>query len=88
MKIACCNLYERYVFDDVDNRIAIAVKRNINHKIGDDFIPNTSQIRVQTTLGPVTIVTTYLPPRRVYLPCPDFPQNNLKKRPSIHNRIL
>ena len=51
---------------------AILIKTNIRHKIKDDFLTDTLQITIETTLGPINLATTYLPPRRPYFPFPDF----------------
>ena len=51
---------------------AILVKSDIMHKIKDDFLTDILQITIETNTGPINIATTYLPPRRPYLPFPDF----------------
>ena len=51
---------------------AIAVKYNINHKLYDDFHTDVLAVEIETNLGPIVISTTYLPPRRPYLPFPDI----------------
>lgn len=51
---------------------AILIKSHIKHKIEDNFITDVLQIKIETSLGPINIATTYLPPRRPYLPFPDF----------------
>ena len=51
---------------------AIAIKYNIKHKLYDDFDFDVLAVEIQTNLGPVIIATTYLPPRRPYLPYTDI----------------
>lgn len=51
---------------------AILVKANIKHILTDYFIIDTLQVTVETSTGPINIATVYLPPRRSYLPIPDF----------------
>lgn len=51
---------------------AILIKEGIHHALIDDFITDVLCIKVQTSLGWILIATTYLPPRRPYLPFPDF----------------
>lgn len=51
---------------------AILVKSNIKHKIIDDYITYVIELRVETPIGTISIATTYLPPRRPYLPFPDI----------------
>lgn len=48
------------------------MKKEITHNINDDFITDVIEVIIETTLGNVSIATTYLPPRRPYLPFPDF----------------
>ena len=58
--------------ETVNDGSAIAVKYNIQHKLFDDFDTDFLAIEIHTTQGPLVIATTYLPPRRPYLPFPDF----------------
>ncbi len=51
---------------------AIAIKTNIQHKLIDDFDTDFSAIEIQTIQGPIVIATTYLPPRRPFLPFLDM----------------
>ena len=51
---------------------AILVKENIKHKIIEDFDTDVLQISIETSTGKINIATTYLPPRRPYLPFTDF----------------
>ncbi len=51
---------------------AILIKQNIKHKVTDDFDTDILQITIETNTGPINIATTYLPPRRPYLPITDF----------------
>lgn len=51
---------------------AILIKPHIKHKIIDDFITDVLELRIETTIGTISIATTYLPPRRPYLPYPDI----------------
>ncbi len=52
---------------------AVLIKTNIKHKITNDFDTDILQVTtVDTSTGPVHIATTYLPPRRPFLPITDF----------------
>ncbi len=44
----------------------------MQHKLLDDFDTYFLAIEIHTTQGPILIATTYLPPRRPYLPFPDM----------------
>lgn len=50
---------------------AIAIKRNIQYKLLDDFNEFLA-IQITTTMGDIILATTYLPPRRPYLPIQDI----------------
>lgn len=51
---------------------AIAIKFNIQHKLLDDFDTDFLAVEIHTSLGPIIIATTYLPPRRPFLPYTDM----------------
>lgn len=51
---------------------AVLIKSHIKHRIIDDFITDVIELRIETPLGTLSIATTYLPPRRPYLPFPDI----------------
>lgn len=50
---------------------AILVKQYISYNLTENFITDMLAIQVDTIKGPINIATTYLPPRRPYLPFPD-----------------
>ena len=62
------NVYQRNVMGENNAGIAICVRRNIQHRIVDDFVGDMLGTRVETSRGPVTINTVYLPPRRNGIP--------------------
>ena len=68
VKIFNYNVYERNYLNEYQARIAIAVKKNIQHKILDDFQDDILGIRMETDKGPIELYTIYSPPRRNYLP--------------------
>lgn len=51
---------------------AIAVQHSVKHKLYDDFDTDFLAVEIDTSLGPIIIATTYLPPRRPFLPYPDI----------------
>ena len=51
---------------------AILIKYNLNYKLKDHYLTDILQVTLETNTGPVNLATTYLPPRRPYLPFPDF----------------
>lgn len=72
LKIFNYNIHKTNKTGEINDGVAIAIKRNIKYQLIDDFDQETLAVKVQTTLGTVVIATTYLPPRRRYLPATDF----------------
>ena len=58
--------------EELHDGSAILIKQNIEHRIDDDFITDILLIKIETINGPINFATTYLPPRRPYLPFPDI----------------
>lgn len=71
IKIPGYNSYNKNIYNEISDGIAILVKNTIKYKIKDEFITNCLEIIIDTSLGKISIATTYLPPRRQYLPFPD-----------------
>ena len=63
IKLYPYNVYQRNKESEQNADIAIAVKRNIDHVIWDDFEDDILAIWVQTMKGPVIVGTGYRPPR-------------------------
>ena len=72
IKIFGYNTYKINSENTLHDGSAILVKTNIQHKITDDFDTDVLQVTITTNTGPINIATTYLPPRRPYLPFTDF----------------
>ena len=68
VKIFNYNVYERNYLNEFQAGIAIAIKKNIQHKVLDNFQDDILGIRIETNKGPIEIYTIYSPPRRNYLP--------------------
>ena len=51
---------------------AIAIKRNINHRIINNLSNNTVACKIQTGIGPLLIATMYIPPKRPIISRADF----------------
>ncbi len=72
LKIPGYCTYQINSTNSISDGSAIAVRYNVQHKLKDDFITDFLAVELQTTLGPIMVATTYLPPRRPYLPYPDM----------------
>ena len=72
LKIPGFRVYQMNSSGEASDGVAIAVRSRLNHIIQEDFLSDTLAIDIETPDGPLTIATTYLPPRRQYIPHPDF----------------
>lgn len=82
IKIFNYNTYLKNKYDEINSGVAIAIKKNIKHRIIEDFQEDFLAVEVQTRRGPIVIATTYLPPRRNFLPNQDFMKLMRKQIPT------
>ena len=75
IKIYQYNTYQRNNAGTEHAGIAIAIKISIKHRILDDFMGDVLAIRIETTRGPLNIVTSYVPPRNME----DFPIDDINR---------
>ena len=68
IKLFGYNVHQRNESGENHSGIAIAIKRNIKYMIMDDWQGDILAVRVETSKGPIIIATTYLPPRRHFIP--------------------
>ena len=68
IKLFNYNIHQRNIYNEDNAGIAIAIKSNIKYQLIDTFQYDILAIKLETNKGPVIIATTYLPPRRQYLP--------------------
>ena len=72
IKLFNYTVYQKNNQDTPHDGIAIAIKRNIQHKIHDSFQENFLEIEINCPTGPIIIGTCYLPPRRPIFPLADM----------------
>ena len=72
LKIPGYRVYQQNISNTLNDGVAIAIKYRIQHRVEDDFLSETLAIELDTAAGPLYIATSYLPPRRPYLPHPDY----------------
>lgn len=72
LKIPGYKTYKVNSSGEINDGSAIAIKQHLHHKLFDDFLTDFIAVQIETSLGPIIIATTYLPPRRPYLPFPDM----------------
>ena len=79
MKIFNYNIHSCNKENTIHAGAAIAIKRHIPYKLHDNFYTDMLAITVDTQQGPITIGTTYIPPRADYINYIDF--HTLLNRP-------
>ena len=72
LKIQGYNTFKVNYTEEANDGSAILVKHNIQYKIIDNFDTDFLAVKLETDWGPIIISTTYLPPRRPYLPFTDM----------------
>lgn len=72
IKIFNYTVYQSNKSGEINDGVAIAIKNNIKHRIIDNFTSECLAIKVITTQGEIIIATSYLPPRRPFLPANDI----------------
>ena len=82
VKIFNYNTYSKNQWNEMHAGVTIAVRKNLQHKIIDDFNEDILGIQIETTKGPIAIYTTYSPPRRNYLPIGDIKRIAQKRIPT------
>ena len=71
IKLFNYNVYQRNREDENNAGVAIAIRKNIQHQILDDFLDDVLAVRMETLKGPLIIATAYRPPRRDAFPMED-----------------
>ena len=72
IKIYSYKTYQVNSSEEMNDGSAILIKQNLKHRINDDYDTDMLQVTIDTDTGPINIATTYLPPRRPFLPITDF----------------
>ena len=72
IKIFNYNIHQINTLNETNNGVAVGVRRDINYKLIDNFESDMLGVSIETSLGPVHIITAFIPPRCPYLHYPDF----------------
>ena len=72
IKIFNYHIYQKNESNEENSGIAIAIRKNLKYQLLDDFQGDLLGVKLHTTRGPIVILTTYLPPRRNFIPIADF----------------
>ena len=72
IKITGYITYQQNTSNEANDGSAILIRNTMKHKIQDDYGTDFLSISTETSNGIINIATTYLPPRRPYLPFTDF----------------
>lgn len=81
-KIPGYTTYQMNSSNEMHDGSAILIKSHIKHRLDDNYITDFIDIAFETENGLLNIATTYLPPRRPYLPFPDFHRFIFKNNPA------
>ena len=68
LKIQGYNTYKVNSSEEIHDGSALLIKKEIPHRKEEDFITDVLMMKINTINGPINFATTYLPPRRPYLP--------------------
>nr|XP_027237905.1 uncharacterized protein LOC113829027 [Penaeus vannamei] len=71
IKLFGYNVYQRNILNEGDAGVAIGVKRNIKHRVIDDFTDFLA-VELYTDRGSFVLGTAYMPLRRSQFPYPDI----------------
>ncbi|XP_064080324.1 uncharacterized protein LOC135197200 [Macrobrachium nipponense] len=82
LKIYGYSVYKRNIHNEDRAGIAVAIKKNLEYKLLDDFVEDVLAVEVRTRRGPLVIGTTYLPPRRRLFPREDIKKILQRRQPS------
>ena len=72
LKIFNYNIFSSNKLNERHAGTAIAIRKNLPFKLIDNFNSDMIGVTIETNTGPITIVTTYVPPRTNYLNFIDF----------------
>ena len=72
LKITSYNVYKKNALNERRSGCAIAIRKNLEYRIREDFHSDLLSIEIDTSLGPIIIATAYIPPRVGYLHYPDY----------------
>ena len=72
IKILGYNVHSTNKYNELHAGSAIAIKYGIKYSLLNSFESDTIGAKIETTTGPINILTSYAPPRRRYLPNRDL----------------
>lgn len=72
MNIFNYNIHKSNKTGEINDGVAIAIRKNLSYKLIDNFNEEAIAIKLQTSIGEIIVGTFYLPPRRPYLPANDL----------------
>ena len=81
VKIFNYNIHEKNHLNEWHAGVAIAVRKDVRYQLLDDFADDILGVKLQTSKGPINIITHYSPPRRDYLPLGELNQKLQSNEP-------
>ena len=83
IKITNYNVTSRNLLNERHAGVAVAVHKNLRYRLVDDFADDILGVQIETTRGPVMILTNYSPPRRNYIPSAEL-ENKLQSNIPVY----
>ena len=77
------NVTSRNILNEMHAGVAVAVRKDLQHRIIDDFTDDVLGVQIETTKGPLMFITHYSPPRRNYIPTAEL-ENKLQKNIPVY----
>ena len=72
IKLIGFNIYKTNTLEERRCGCAIGVRKNLVYRIREDYYSDILSIEIETSLGPIIVATTYIPPPRIgylHYPC-------------------
>ena len=83
IKIFNYNDTSRNLLNEAHTGVAVAVRRDLQYCIVDDFADDILGVQLETTRGHIMIITNYNPPRRNYMPTAEI-ENKMQKNIPVY----
>lgn len=74
--------YKKNYLNEMHDGVAIALKKDIKHKLIDNLEENYLGVTIETTQGEICIITGYQPPRRQHIPLQNLLQISRRNIPA------
>lgn len=74
-------------FQEMHDGSAVLIKTNIKLKVKDEFLPNVTEVKLETPMGTIYINSSNIPPtKKTLLTFPRLPSTPIQQSCNLHNR--